>query len=84
MVLKLKFSFKIDPRFTKPDDYPYIYEVKKGSVAYRSGMLQPGDRLMFIDQYSLKGKSIADINQLIRNSDEVVKLKIKKDDNCTG
>ena len=47
-------------------------------------MLQPGDRLMFIDQFSLKGKSIADINQLIKNSDEIVKLKIKKDDVCTG
>lgn len=47
-------------------------------------MLQAGDRLMFIDSYSLKGKSISDVNQLLKNTDEVVKLKIKKDDVNTG
>jgi hypothetical protein len=47
-------------------------------------MLQPGDRLMFIDHISLRGKSINEVNQLFRNTDEIVKLKIKKDDIYTG
>ena len=47
-------------------------------------MLQPGDRLMFIDSTSLRGKTIAEINQLFKNSDEIVRLKIKKDDIYTG
>lgn len=68
------------PRFLKADEYPLISDVKKGGVAYRSGMLQPGDRLMFIDHISLRGKSINEINQLLKNTDEVVKLKIKKDE----
>lgn len=74
----------LDSKFSKSDEYPYISDVKKGSVAYRSGMLQPGDRLMFIDHISLRGKSLGEINQLLKNTDEIVKLKIKKDDIYTG
>jgi dynein heavy chain len=55
----------------KTDDYPLISEVKKGSVAYRSGMLTPGDRLMFIDHISLRGKSIPEINHLLKINEEI-------------
>jgi hypothetical protein len=73
-----------DPRYFKNDDYPLISDIKKGSVAYRSGMLESGDRLMYIDNHSVRGKSINDINQMLKTCDELVKLKIKKDDVYTG
>ena len=47
-------------------------------------MLQPGDRLMFIDHISLRGKPISEVIQLLKNTDEIVKLKIKKDEIYTG
>lgn len=72
------------PKFLKNDDYPLISDVKRGSVAYRSGMLQPGDRLMFIDHISLRGKPISEVIQLLKNTDEIVKLKIKKDEIYTA
>jgi C-terminal processing protease CtpA/Prc len=68
----------------KSEDYPLISEIQKGSVAYRSGMLEAGDRLMYIDNHSLRGKAISDIEQMLKNCDELVKLKIKKDDVYTG
>jgi hypothetical protein len=47
-------------------------------------MLQRGDMILFIDNISLKNKSINEINQLFKACDEIVKLKIKKDEIYTG
>lgn len=47
-------------------------------------MLQHGDQILFIDNYSLRNKSLAEVNQLLKSSDEIVKLKIKKDENFSG
>ena len=41
-------------------------------------MLQTGDRILFIDNTSLRNKTINEINHLLKTTDEVVKLKIKK------
>ena len=68
------------PRYWKTENYPYISEIKKGSAAYRSGMLQPGDRILFIDNSSLRNRSINEINNLLKSTEEIVKLKIKKDE----
>jgi hypothetical protein len=43
-------------------------------------MLQQGDQILFIDNISLRGKTINEINQLLHTNEEVVKLKIKKDE----
>jgi hypothetical protein len=43
-------------------------------------MLQTGDRILFIDNTSLRNKTINEINHLLKTTDEVVKLKIKKDE----
>ena len=43
-------------------------------------MIQPGDQLLSIDMHSLRGKSLIEIVSLIKNCDEIVRLKIKKDD----
>ena len=58
--------------------------MKRGSVAHRNGMLQRGDMILFIDNISLRNKTINEIDQLLKSSDEIVKLKIKKDELYTG
>ena len=47
-------------------------------------MLQPGDQILFIDNNSLRNKSINEINQLLNVNEEIIKLKIKKDESYTG
>lgn len=44
-------------------------------------MIQPGDHLLSIDTHSLRGKSLQEIVTLLKNADEIVRLRIKKDDN---
>ena len=61
-----------------------ISAIKKGSVAYRSGMLQPGDQILYIDSTCLKNKSLEEISQMLKGNEEIVKLKIKKDELFTG
>lgn len=55
--------------------------MKRGSIAHRCGMIQPGDHLLSIDTHSLRGKSLQEIVTLLKNADEIVRLRIKKDDN---
>ncbi|XP_061430252.1 glutamate receptor-interacting protein 1-like isoform X3 [Lethenteron reissneri] len=57
-----------------------ITDIRKGSVAHRIGTLEPGDRLLAIDQVHLENASMADAAQVLRQSEDLVKLKIRKDD----
>jgi hypothetical protein len=43
-------------------------------------MIQAGDRLLSIDTHSLRGKSLTEIVTLLKTCDDIVRLKIKKDD----
>lgn len=72
--------FVSDSRSTRADEVPLISDVKRGSIAYRCGMIQAGDRLLSIDSHSLRGKSLNEIVTLLKNCDDIVRLKIKKDD----
>ena len=76
----LSIMFIIDSRSSRSDELPLISDVKRGSIAYRCGMIQPGDRLLSIDTHSLRGKSLNEISTLLKNCDDIVRLKIKKDD----
>ncbi|CAF1005411.1 unnamed protein product [Rotaria sp. Silwood1] len=67
-------------RSSQIDEIPIISDVKRGSVAYRCGMIQAGDHLLSIDMHSLRGKSLNDISLLLKNCDDIVRLRIKKDD----
>ncbi|CAF3827601.1 unnamed protein product [Adineta steineri] len=67
-------------RSTRADEVPLISDVKRGSIAYRSGMIQAGDRLLSIDTHSLRGKSLNEIVTLLKTCDDIVRLKIKKDE----
>ena len=69
-----------DSRSSRADEIPLISDVKRGSIAYRCGMIQAGDRLLSIDAHLLRGKSLNEIVTLLKNCDDIVRLKIKKDD----
>ncbi len=43
-------------------------------------MLQRGDTVLFIDNISLRNKNLNEVNQLLRSPDEVIKLKIRKEE----
>lgn len=47
-------------------------------------MLQPGDQILYIDNACLKNRPLDEINQMLRGNDEIVKLKIKKDELFNG
>jgi C-terminal processing protease CtpA/Prc len=50
----------------------------------RSGMLQVGDQILYVNNASLKNRPLAEVNQLLRANEEVVKLKLKKDELYAG
>jgi hypothetical protein len=43
-------------------------------------MIQVGDQLLSIDTHSLRGKSLNEIALLLKTCDDIVRLRIKKDD----
>ncbi|XP_053576892.1 glutamate receptor-interacting protein 2 [Bombina bombina] len=57
-----------------------ISDIKKGSVAHRTGTLEPGDKLLAIDNIRLDNCSMEDAVQILRQCEELVKLKIRKDE----
>ncbi|XP_060691025.1 glutamate receptor-interacting protein 2, partial [Hemiscyllium ocellatum] len=64
----------------KPGDPLIISDIKKGSVAHRTGTLEPGDKLLAIDNIRLENCSMEDAVQILQQCDELVKLKIRKDE----
>uniref|UniRef100_A0A8C9VW63 Glutamate receptor interacting protein 2 n=1 Tax=Scleropages formosus TaxID=113540 RepID=A0A8C9VW63_SCLFO len=64
----------------KPGEPLIISDIKKGSVAHRTGTLEPGDKLLAIDNVRLVNCSIEDAMQLLQQSEDLVKLKIRKDE----
>lgn len=53
-------------------------------LCYRTGVIQPGDKLWAIDNVRLDNCSIEDAAQIIESSGEIVKLRIQKDDAFSG
>ncbi|XP_078466654.1 glutamate receptor-interacting protein 2-like isoform X2 [Lampetra planeri] len=68
------------PAYRKAGDPLVISDVKKGSVAHRTGTLEPGDQLLAIDGVRLDHCSMEDAAHILRQGDELVRLKIRKDD----
>ncbi|XP_072928604.1 glutamate receptor-interacting protein 2 isoform X2 [Hemitrygon akajei] len=64
----------------KPGEPLIISDIKKGSVAHRTGTLEPGDKLLAIDNIRLENCSMEDAVQILQQCDELVKLKIRKDE----
>uniref|UniRef100_A0ACB8EHF7 Glutamate receptor-interacting protein 2 n=1 Tax=Sphaerodactylus townsendi TaxID=933632 RepID=A0ACB8EHF7_9SAUR len=64
----------------KPGEALIISDIKKGSVAHRTGTLEPGDKLLAIDNIRLDNCSMEDAVQILKQCEELVKLKIRKDE----
>ncbi|KAK1799714.1 hypothetical protein P4O66_006255 [Electrophorus voltai] len=64
----------------KPGEPLIISDIKKGSMAHRTGTLEPGDKLLAIDNIRLEDCSMEDAMQILRQSEDLVKLKIRKDE----
>ncbi|XP_074505648.1 glutamate receptor-interacting protein 2 isoform X7 [Sebastes fasciatus] len=64
----------------KPGEPLIISDIKKGSMAHRTGTLEPGDKLLAIDNIRLENCSKDDAEQILLQCEELVKLKIRKDE----
>ncbi|XP_049329294.1 glutamate receptor-interacting protein 1 isoform X16 [Astyanax mexicanus] len=68
------------PSNRKPGDALIISDIKKGSVAHRTGTLELGDKLLAIDNIRLDNCSMEDAVQILQQCEDLVKLKIRKDE----
>ncbi|XP_028809854.1 glutamate receptor-interacting protein 1 isoform X4 [Denticeps clupeoides] len=68
------------PSSRKPGDALIISDIKKGSVAHRTGTLELGDKLLAIDNIRLENCSMEDAVQILQQCEDLVKLKIRKDE----
>ncbi|XP_072915676.1 glutamate receptor-interacting protein 1 isoform X5 [Hemitrygon akajei] len=68
------------PASRRPGDPLIISDIKKGSVAHRTGTLELGDKLLAIDSIRLDNCSVEDAIQILHQCEELVKLKIRKDE----
>uniref|UniRef100_A0A3Q2Z833 Glutamate receptor interacting protein 2a n=1 Tax=Hippocampus comes TaxID=109280 RepID=A0A3Q2Z833_HIPCM len=57
-----------------------ISDIRKGSVAHRTGTLEPGDRLLAIDGVRLEDCTIEDATHVLDQAEDMVKLRIQKDE----
>ncbi|KAM9408622.1 glutamate receptor-interacting protein 2 [Pholidichthys leucotaenia] len=64
----------------KPGEPLIISDIKKASMAHRTGTLEPGDKLLAIDNIRLENCSKEDAEQILQQCEELVKLKIRKDE----
>ncbi|KAJ7418890.1 hypothetical protein WISP_57198 [Willisornis vidua] len=72
------------PSSRKPGDPLVISDIKKGSVAHRTGTLELGDKLLAIDNIRLDNCSMEDAVQILQHCEDLVKLKIRKDEDNSG
>ncbi|CAF0852285.1 unnamed protein product [Adineta ricciae] len=79
-ILRKNLDLGLSVTYSRTEDVPIISDVKRGSIAYRCGMIQAGDHLLSIDTHSLRGKNLSDIHALLKTCDDIVRLRIKKDD----
>ncbi|XP_071484782.1 glutamate receptor-interacting protein 2-like [Diadema antillarum] len=68
------------PKHRRQGDGLLISTVKKGSVANRSGTLEPGDQVLAIDDIHLDSITVEEAMHLLAQADEIVKLKVKKNE----
>ncbi|XP_068132830.1 glutamate receptor-interacting protein 1 isoform X5 [Hyperolius riggenbachi] len=72
------------PSSRKSGDPLVISDIKKGSVAHRTGTLELGDKLLAIDNIRLDNCSMEDAVQILSQCEELVKLKVRKDEDNSG
>ncbi|XP_076310897.1 glutamate receptor-interacting protein 1-like isoform X3 [Tachypleus tridentatus] len=67
-------------RNRKQGDPLIISDIKKGSIAHRTGTLQPGDKLLAINAIRMDNCTIEDAAEILMAAEDVVKLRIRKDE----
>ncbi|KAM8830727.1 glutamate receptor-interacting protein 2-like isoform 2-T2 [Synchiropus picturatus] len=68
----------------KPGKPLIISEIRKGSIAHRTGTLEPGDRLLAIDSVRLENCTMEDAMHVLQQAEDMVKLRIQKDEDNIG
>uniref|UniRef100_A0A3P8X2V1 Glutamate receptor interacting protein 2a n=1 Tax=Cynoglossus semilaevis TaxID=244447 RepID=A0A3P8X2V1_CYNSE len=64
----------------KPGTPLIISDIRKGSTAHRTGTLEPGDRLLAIDNLRLENSTVEDAVHVLQQAEDMVKLRIQKDE----
>ncbi|CAL8367803.1 unnamed protein product [Lota lota] len=64
----------------KPDKPLIISDIKKGSIAHRTGTLEPGDMLLAIDNVRLERCTMEDAMHVLEQAEDMVKLRVQKDE----
>ncbi|XP_058499719.1 glutamate receptor-interacting protein 2-like isoform X1 [Solea solea] len=64
----------------KPGKPLIISDITKGSIAHRTGTLEPGDRLLAIDNMRLENCTMEDAMHILQQAEDMVKLRIQKDE----
>jgi len=59
--------------------YPVVGYVEPNSSAERCGLMQPGDRIISVNQRSLEGLSVEEARQIIKEAGSNLKLEIQFD-----
>jgi C-terminal processing protease CtpA/Prc len=57
-----------------------ISDVKKGSIAHRTGTISPGDYLLAVGDIWLENYSLEEAARILTNTDRIVKLRIQKNE----
>lgn len=62
-----------------PGDQIWISRLKKGGIAYRTGMLHSGDILLAINGASLESANLSQAAEVLKNAGDRVSLKVTKE-----
>ncbi|KAK3104164.1 hypothetical protein FSP39_024955 [Pinctada imbricata] len=57
-----------------------ITNVKKGSIAYRCGSLQRGDKILAIGDHDTEGLSLDEAMLLLQSAEDIIKLKLRREE----
>ncbi|CAG2239395.1 GRIP [Mytilus edulis] len=76
----LEVEFDVTGAGGKANDHLIITDVKKGSVAHRCGSIQPGDKLLAINDVKTENMLVEDALHLLQSTDDIIKLRLKRDD----
>ncbi len=60
-------------------DQIWISRLKKGGIAYRTGMLHSGDILLAINGVGLETANLSQAAEMLKNAGERVSLKVSKE-----
>uniref|UniRef100_A0A673L444 Glutamate receptor interacting protein 2a n=1 Tax=Sinocyclocheilus rhinocerous TaxID=307959 RepID=A0A673L444_9TELE len=64
----------------KPGKPLIISEIQRGSIAHRIGTLEPGDRLLAVDNVRLDNCGMDEAMMVLQQAEGMVKLRIQKDE----